>query len=410
MLWEVALPSLIATAASFENCPKHRKKLEDLINLWDEKRYFGPDLISQLREAFTTGTVAAPTIQTQATTTAIKLAKAAPYVLPSTHGDSSTPWYDLPAATWLPHFTPNSTKPMVPELMRPLQLPAGPADKVLADAVRSLLVDVERLYSKERKWEDDPHVDLNELGERVVLDEITGEIVGGSTYYGWSRGFCEKMKERRKKKTLGDDRGRPNSRSRSVSRGSSRSSFPPGFKRRKLSPDSRSRSRSQDRKNKSYSRSRSHDRRRNRSHHRRSSSRSRSRSPPRHHHKSPNRSPPRHPPPPPPPPHQQSYPPHPNFPPVPPRANFPVPPPPPVGYQGPWPPPLPAMGGPAGSWFPNNPGMMPPQMMGGGIGGWQVPPPPPPPGPPQNGYGRGYGGGFRGRGRGGYDRGGRGGW
>lgn len=397
MLWELALPSLIATAASFENCPKHKKKLEDLINLWDEKRYFGPDLISQLREAFTTGTVATPSIQTQATTTAIKLAKAAPYVLPSTHGDSSTPWYDLPAANWLPHFTPNSTKPMVPELMRPLQLPAGPADKVLADAVRSLLVDVERLYSKERKWEDDPHVDLNELGERVVLDEITGEIVGGSTYYGWSRGFCEKMKERRKKKTLGDDRGRPSSRSPSVSRGSARSSSPPGFKRRKLSPDSRSRSRS---------RSRSHDRRQNRSHHRRSSSRSRSRSPPRHHHKSPIRSPPRHPPP----PHQQSYPPHPNFPPVPPGANFPVPPPPPVGYQGPWPPPLPAMGGPAGTWFPNNPGMMPPQMMGGGMGGWQVPPPPPPPGPPQNGYGRGYGGGFRGRGRGGYDRGGRGGW
>ena len=253
--WEAALPSLIATASAFENCPKHKKKLEDLINLWEEKQYFSPKLISQLREAFSTGSISVPTTDTQAAATSIKRAKDAPYVLPSIHGDSSTPWYDLPAATWLPHFTPNSTKPMIPDLIKPIHLPSGPADKVLADAVRSLLSDVEQLYSKERKWEDDPHVDLNELGERVVLDEITREVIGGTTYYGWSRGFCEKMKARRKKKTQGDDRGRSKSRSRSFSRGRSQSSSPPAFKRRKFSPGSRSRSPSRSPRSPSYSRS-----------------------------------------------------------------------------------------------------------------------------------------------------------
>ncbi|CAM1507934.1 Fc.00g047820.m01.CDS01 [Cosmosporella sp. VM-42] len=414
--WESALPGLIASAAAFENCPKHEKKLEDLIILWEEKQYFRPDVISKLREALTNGSTSTPTIESHPTSTSLKVAKDTPYVLPSFHGDSSIPWHDLPAATWLPHFTPNSTKPMVPDLIRPIQFAPGPADKVLADAVRNLLSDVDRLFAKERKWDDDPQVGLNELGERVELDEVTGEIIDGETYYGWSRRFCEKMKER-KKKAKNPGRGRSRSPSSSLTpRGGSQSSSPPAFKRRKLST-SRSPSRSPS-PSRNRRRSRSHSRSRSRSRspekryaRRRSYSRSPSRSPPRHHR---SRSPL------PPstrphrpghdhrPPHQPPYPPHANFQPIPPPNEFPVPPPPPAGYQGPWPPPPPPMSGPTG-WFPNQ-NMMPHQMMGG----WppHAPPPPQPPhgyGPPPNNFGRGNGG-FRGRGRGGYDRGGRGGW
>ncbi|KAM5344844.1 hypothetical protein ACJ41O_010706 [Fusarium nematophilum] len=199
--WEGVLPSLVATAAAFDNCPKHKKKLEDLIQLWEEKQYFSSDLVSKLREALATGVASEPVDDSLTINPSIKLAKDAPFVLPSFHGDSSTPWYDLPAATWLPHLTPNSTKPMMPDVIRPIQLVPGPADKTLVSAVQGLLGEVERIFSREQDW-DDEQVDLNELGERVIVDEITGEVIGGETYYGWSRQFCEKMKERRRK---GDD-------------------------------------------------------------------------------------------------------------------------------------------------------------------------------------------------------------
>ncbi|RBR23057.1 uncharacterized protein FIESC28_04052 [Fusarium coffeatum] len=176
MLWEKVLPSLIASAAAFNNCPKHKKKLADLIQIWLEKQYLRPNVIIQLEDALASG-VAPQTEEPQVSNASIKLAKDAPFTLPSFHGDHSVPWYDLPATTWLPHLTPNSTKAMYPDQIRPIQLASGPADKVLVTAVQDLLGEVERMFSKEQKWDDDN--DLNELGERVVLDEITGDIIGG---------------------------------------------------------------------------------------------------------------------------------------------------------------------------------------------------------------------------------------
>ncbi|KAI8658832.1 CID domain-containing protein [Fusarium keratoplasticum] len=186
-LWDGVLPGLVASAAAFDNCPKHKAKLENLIRLWEEKKYFGADIVSKLKDALASGVASQPTETPQISNAPIKLAKDAPYTLPSLHGDPSTPWYDLPATTWLPHLTPNSTKPMIPDLIRPIQLAPGPADKVLVDAVQGLLGEVERMFSREQKLNDEPGVDLNELGERVLLDEITGEIIGGETYYGWSQ-------------------------------------------------------------------------------------------------------------------------------------------------------------------------------------------------------------------------------
>ncbi|CAG7557980.1 unnamed protein product [Fusarium equiseti] len=176
-LWENILPSLIASAAAFNNCPKHKKKLADLIQIWLEKQYLRPNVIIKLRDALASG-VAPQAEEPQVSNASLKLAKNAPFTLPSFHGDHSVPWYDLPATTWLPHLTPNSTKAMYPDQIRPIQLASGPADKVLVTAVQDLLGEVERMFSKEQKWDDDPTTDLNELGERIVLDEITGDIIG----------------------------------------------------------------------------------------------------------------------------------------------------------------------------------------------------------------------------------------
>jgi hypothetical protein len=394
--WEPYLPALVASAGAFDKCPKHKSKLEDLVSLWSDKKYLSSDMIAQLKEAIKTGSAADLSLDHLAPTPSLKLAKDAPFLIPSMHGDSSTPWYDLPAATWFPHLTPNSTKPMLPDLIRPIHLAPGPANKALTDAVQTLLADVETLFAKEKNWNEDPFEDLDELGEKVVIDEISGETVGGETYYGWSRQFCDEMKKRRERIKRGDlpiSRSPSRSRSRSPRGPPSRSPSSPAFKRpRTARSRSRSRARSHGR-GRSYSRSRSPDPG-NRSHRYRPNNRSPS--PQRnfrqaHHDHS--YAPPRG-------DHRQPPPPPPGMPPLPLPGDFPVPPP-PAGYQGPWPPPPPPPGAIPPGWIPNL-GMVN-QMRGA----W----PPPQPQPPSHGYnnhGRGNGGGgggFRGRGRGGYDRG-----
>lgn len=408
---------LFSSVCAFPDAPKHTAKILDLLQFWEESNLFDIDTVVSLRnlvekvaEGGQLPSKGAP--QSTASTNASKLPKEAPFSLPHTHGDPSQAWHDLPAANWLPHLTPNSTKPMSPAMIKPLQLAQGPADKVVVEAVKTLLAKVDRLFLKESNWDDG--ADLNEMGERVIRDE-TGEVVGGETYYGWSREFCRKMKDRNAKPQDQRDlsRGRSLSRSRSDSRSISRSRSrdAPHHKRRRLSTSysrsrsmrgSRSRSRSRTRSTRRRedvrgrdSRSRSPSRyRRSRSPSRRE--RSRTPSPSRNRTERRFRTSPS-----PrkdgaPAPHAAYYPPPPPAPPtqVPPPHQMPpgqIPPPPP-GYTGPWPPPPP-----------------PPFPPGGFPQGWNAGAPPMPWGGhgPQGNYGRGGGAGgagFRGdwggRGRG----------
>lgn len=357
------------------------------------------------------------------------------------HGDPTTPWYDLPAGNWLTVLEPNSTRPMNPAMIKPLVLAAGPADKNLADAVKRLLDDVERIYSKEASF-DEPALDVSPMGEAIKVDEITGETFG-DTYYGWSRSFCEKMKQRKRRgNTSNEDMGRGRSRrvwsSRSYSRSPSRSrslshsrsrsrsdsSVRPSFKRPRhsISLDNQPRSRSQRR---SWSRSRSlgknakkYEKRNHQRSHSRSESRSRSRSDSLSDHyepKSPSYGPSRSPSPPP--GQQRNYPCAyaagplpPTLPPQSPSGNgfmpihhpppppisylhpvphplgygqIPIPLPPPPNYQAPWQPHSP-MGGPPSQNF--HPGAAPPPF----IPGRWPPPPPPQQFPPSQGESGGF--------------------
>ncbi|KAF3062438.1 hypothetical protein GL218_03372 [Daldinia childiae] len=235
---ELAIPDIIQLAAAFPNCPKHSKKVLDLIDLWGEKQYFSETFIQKLR----TTAQEAPHLATKVDTTidgtqvtGTRSSKDAPFIMPAMHGDATVSWYDLPAANWLPAIEPNSTRPMNPDIIKPLQFVAGPADEKLVKAVQDLLVDVDRIYSRGQRDVDQHTEDIDQLGQRVVLDEITGDVVDGDSYYGWSRAFCEKMKQRRKKTSASGDghRGRGAARSHSRSRSSSRSSSRPAHKRRR---------------------------------------------------------------------------------------------------------------------------------------------------------------------------------
>lgn len=441
------LPALLKSAAGFADAPKHAKKIQDLIQIWQQKAYFADDVLAELRAAAAEGPTAG--LATQWTTAAAAassgLARDAPYILPSMHGDASTPWYDLPAANWLPVIEPNSTRPMNPSMIKPLQLASGPADKSLVEAVQKLLGDVDKIYAQDVRLDSDLAVaEISQMGEVIERDEM-GDVVGGETYYGWSRGFCEKLKQRKNGDAMDlDDTQRRRSSSRSDSpsrsrsrgrgRSSSRGSSRPAMKRRRLSrPSSRSRShnrrrsysrgrsRSYSSRSRSRSRSRSHSPSRQRSQNARDTrSRSRSYSPPRGlgasttttNNNRPPSGPPHHnafvPPipqqqqyfnqPPPPPPNFPGQPPSfpgvPNFGAPPPSQPFnawnapPPPPPPPAHYQGHWPPAPPPGGLPqptSQGWFPPNgapPPPMPGQAQGGWAGGWAAPSAAQPPPPP----------------------------
>ena len=216
------LVSLLGSAASFTGCPKHHHKIVDLLKIWEEKGYYSKDYVEKLREAVKNASEAGTYSEGSANhgdeDPTPKAVKSAPFVMPATHGDASTPWFDLPAGNLMPYIVPNSTRPINPDMIKPLQFVAGPADEGLVVAVKALLEDVQEIYG-ETDTDENSSWDIDELGQKIVLDEITGDVIDGEGYYGWSQAFCEKMKARRKGAAIPDrDRGRRSS-SRSSSRG-----------------------------------------------------------------------------------------------------------------------------------------------------------------------------------------------
>lgn len=236
------------------------KKIQDILDLWDSNGYYQSSYIGKLRETATN----AARLGHQSTDDASMAAKAAeletlaeekrdaPYIMPSSHGESSTPFYDLPAANMLPHIMPNSTTPINPQLVKPLQFVAGPAEESLTNAVKDFLRDIDSLDGVGLEDEGQT-TDIDELGQWVMRDEITGDILGGDGYYGWSRVFCGRM--RRRGTGLGDD-------PRSMERNSAVNRDLSPRKRRYSDSDSSRRSRSMSRSRSDSVRSRQ-DRHRN---------------------------------------------------------------------------------------------------------------------------------------------------
>ncbi|KAK5938193.1 hypothetical protein PMZ80_009782 [Knufia obscura] len=364
-----SLAELFASAAA-EKKSRTTKRLNDLVQIWGDEGYCDRDTLARLREALS-GTAVEVTATAQPET---KASKELPWIMPATHGDPAAPFFDLPAANLMPHIVPNSSRPMRPDKIRAIQLPAGPADDGLVQAMKDFLKDVKSIDDPYAALEDEGIVaDIDEMGQISYKNEA-GDLVG-DTCYGWSRSFCENMKKSRGGDNSAGGRGR--SRSRGSSRSSSRS---PRKRRRYSSSGSRSRS---------YSRSPSPQR---------VSSRDRKPSIPRTMHaRTYSPEPPRFPsrlqgqqPPPPPPPQQFSQPPQPSYDSAstfqhhqqPQSASMPLFQPPPglagmipprpANWSGPWPPPPPP---PGAAGFP---GPFPNMSF----------PPPPPPNYNHQGYGR----------------------
>jgi hypothetical protein len=202
----------VFTAAVTPRSKKQLAKLLQLLDIWEQKAFFPSAFISSLRSDVE-GIASASGGGEEKAPPAVQGARKTNLLLPPAHGDPSIPFYDLPAGNLLPHIKPNSTEPINPRNIKPVQFASITPSPSLTAAVEDFLVRVDALY-KNSTAPKDP-------------DPVGGE--SEESYYGWSKPFCTKMREKRRralekeKEELGRGRRRDYSNSRSRSRSRSRS-------------------------------------------------------------------------------------------------------------------------------------------------------------------------------------------
>lgn len=259
------LLTLFTLAASFDRAKnaKHHRKLEELLHLWRQHACCAPEHIRKLQEAIGLASTPnngnldhdnLPQEEDSKPRNISQINKEIPFVMPAMHGDQSISYYDLPAGNMMPLITPNSTRPILSHLVKPLQFVSGPAKESLANAVKSLLKDVEIMYTG--VMDEGIVSDIDEMGQLMVKDQESGEFATIDSYYGWSVNFCERMKKRKEAAKQPNNEGTR----RSLSVSDDEKLNPYKRQRRSASPGrGRDRSRSKDRR-RPYERSRSRSR------------------------------------------------------------------------------------------------------------------------------------------------------
>lgn len=175
----------------------HQQRLTDLIQLWENGRFFDDTYIQQLREAAVTGAQLDQQSELEPSSSNGQASSKGevPFIMPSTHGDPSTPFYDLPAGNMIPHIIPNSTHPINPQHVKPLQFTAGPAEQTLVLSVKAFLEDIESANFYSLEDEGRHTIDIDDMGQVLERDNPATDLFKGEAYYGWSREFCEKIKK-----------------------------------------------------------------------------------------------------------------------------------------------------------------------------------------------------------------------
>ena len=168
-------------------------KIWDVLTLWQRQQYLDDAGLQDLFDTIEGKATSDELGPSQPYTNEQDEKRNAPFVMPNLHGDPSTPFYDLPASNMMPHIIPNSSRPIDPQLVQPLQLRPGPAEKQLADALKSFLVDVEMLDHVGANG--GVQIDVDDLGQIMDVDRNARTALGGDGYYGWSRRFCDGMKK-----------------------------------------------------------------------------------------------------------------------------------------------------------------------------------------------------------------------
>lgn len=196
----------LATKHDASKHTHHFSKLKDLISIWREEDYFPSSVVAALQETIvdvSNGSIASTRVAVPrdrpfgtVTVGTGESQRDVPFIMPSSHGDASVPYYDLPAGNLMPFIVPNSSTPISPQMVKPLQVRPGPADDRLARAVKAFLRDADAIYESNLPEQGHDRFDIDELGQTVLPNDASEDIPTNEGYYGWSRAFCEKMKLR----------------------------------------------------------------------------------------------------------------------------------------------------------------------------------------------------------------------
>ncbi|KAL8700045.1 MAG: hypothetical protein Q9201_005668, partial [Fulgogasparrea decipioides] len=207
---EPYVSQLVALVSAYDATlyPQHFSKVNELLDLWATSEYFPSSYIAALQGTVTeaasvinssTGNSEAVGDPRSTGGTGIGDGRSgAPFIMPPSHGDISDPFYDLPAGNLMPCIVPNSLTPIRPRMVQPLQFRAGPANEKLANAVKNFLQEADSIYGAKYPGTELHQLDIDELGQPIILKDPSEEVSDREGYYGWSRTFCEKMKMRNK--------------------------------------------------------------------------------------------------------------------------------------------------------------------------------------------------------------------
>ena len=159
----------------------HQQRVTDLIQVWEDGSFFDNDSIQQLRQAAFPGTLADEKsgFGPSSSNGQANSKGEAPFIMPATHGDPSTPFYDLPAGNMMPHIIPNSTHPINPQHLTPLQFAAGPADQDLVMSVKAFLEDVESAHFFALDDEGRHTMDIDDMGQVLMRESLATESPQG---------------------------------------------------------------------------------------------------------------------------------------------------------------------------------------------------------------------------------------
>ncbi|KAE9983968.1 hypothetical protein BLS_003373 [Venturia inaequalis] len=218
--FRLTIVDLIKDAASFDQQTnrKHHERLNVLLQLWEERAYFDSNFSVDLTSVMASEGKSVPSRARDgvgAKDKTVNDSKKEDWTLPSQHGENGTPWYDLPAACWLPSIEAlmeyrerhprRRRKGMDPRDVKPLRFNPGPVDPKLAKAVQQLIKDADTIYSFSLDDEENVKSDYDRMGQKLLIRKTRKErdgqkvrLVTGDTYYGWTRDFAEKMYKARK--------------------------------------------------------------------------------------------------------------------------------------------------------------------------------------------------------------------
>ncbi|KAL8711421.1 MAG: hypothetical protein Q9220_004079 [cf. Caloplaca sp. 1 TL-2023] len=185
---EPAIIQLVGQASAYGAAvrPRHIDKVNSLLKVWAEREYFPTSFVGILQDTLANASNSeyphddAIKVKEESTN-AVELRtgavrKDAPYIMPLSHGDASLPYYDLPAGNLMPCIVPNSSLPIKPQTVKPVQLRAGPADESLVRAVRAFLQETDTIYGAKSMTSGAEVADINELGQPTVVKDISGEL------------------------------------------------------------------------------------------------------------------------------------------------------------------------------------------------------------------------------------------